>query len=281
MELIRTIREVRSQLSVLRSEVGSLGLVPTMGSLHEGHLSLINRSVSENSHTAVSIFVNPTQFHDDEDFASYPRDLDEDLEILKEYSVDLVFAPPVEEMYPKPDTRIFDFGGLDRFMEGKHRPGHFNGVAQIVSKLFSIIEPDKAYFGEKDFQQIVIIRKITAAMDLPVRIVGCPIVREPDGLAMSSRNKLLSAGERKSASRIQEALGMARDNAGKTSVQALRKKTIEYLQWDPVLKVEYFEIVDEQSLKPVQNLTEKGRIRGCIAVKVGKIRLIDNMDFSL
>jgi pantoate--beta-alanine ligase len=266
---------------VLKSENGSLGLVPTMGSLHEGHLSLIKRSISENRHTAVSIFVNPTQFNDEEDFASYPRDLDADLEILEEYPVDPVFAPHVKEIYPQPDTRIFNFGGLDRFMEGKHRPGHFNGVAQVVSKLFSIIEPDKAYFGEKDFQQMMIIRKITTAMDFPVRIVGCPIVREPDGLAMSSRNKLLSAGERKSASRIPEALGMARDNAGKTSVRALRKKTIEHLQRDPVLKVEYFEIVDEQSLKPVQNWTEKGRIRGCIAVKVGKIRLIDNMDFSL
>ena len=182
MELTRTIQEVSPVVERLTGNAGSLGLVPTMGSLHEGHISLINRSFEENPHTVVSIFVNPTQFNDKKDFESYPRNLDEDLGILEELGVDLVFAPGERDIYPEPDTRVFDFGGLDRVMEGKFRPGHFNGVAQVVSKLFGILHPEVAYFGEKDFQQLAIIRRMVARLKIPVRITGCPIVREPDGL---------------------------------------------------------------------------------------------------
>ncbi len=252
-----------------------------MGALHEGHLSLVDRSLKENDITAVSIFVNPTQFNDKTDFQTYPRNLRDDLDLLEKYEVDLVFAPSAGEMYPEPDTRDFDFGGLDLRMEGKHRPGHFRGVAQIVSKLFTIIGPDVAYFGEKDFQQLAIIRKMTRDLKLPVRIQACPIVREKDGLAMSSRNRLLSPDERKAAARIPAALMQARGKAGRMPVEELIRRTIEYLSRDPLLKVDYFELVDEKRLQPVSGWDEPAPIRACIAVKVGQVRLIDNMDFSL
>jgi len=251
-----------------------------MGSLHDGHISLVSRSIAENNFTAVSIFVNPTQFNEGQDFESYPRNLEDDLEILRQYPVDLVFVPPAKEIYPEPDIRVFDFGGLDRTMEGQHRPGHFNGVAQVVSRLFDIVEPEKAYFGEKDFQQMAIIRKIVEKLRLPVSIIGCPIVREADGLAMSSRNKLLSAEERKSAARIPKGLSIAKSKSGKLPVRQLIDQIIRLLQQDPNLKVEYFEIVDGLNLKPISSWTHNQNIRGCIAVKTGKVRLIDNMDFS-
>ena len=251
-----------------------------MGSLHDGHISLVKRSIEENNSTVVSIFVNPTQFNENQDFNSYPRNMKEDLEILERFPVDLVFAPTSREIYPEPDTSRFDFGRLDSIMEGKHRPGHFNGVAQVVSKLFGIIEPDYAYFGEKDFQQLAIIRKLVDEMNLPVRIIGCPIIREADGLAMSSRNKLLSPDERKSAARISQALFRAKEEAGHIPVEVLIEQTIQYVHQDPRLKVEYFEIVDERNLDPVRNWTENHRKIGCIAVQIGSVRLIDNMDFS-
>ncbi len=250
-----------------------------MGALHDGHISLVKRSLEENEITVVSIFVNPTQFNEEQDFKSYPRNLEKDLEILGRYPVDLVFAPSSGEIYPEPNTRKFDFGGLDSIMEGKHRPGHFNGVAQVVSRLLGIIEPDNAYFGEKDFQQLVIIRKLAEKMDLPVRITGCPIIRESDGLAISSRNKFLSPEERKSAVRISRSLFNAQKKAGKLPVEELKEQTIQYVNKDPRLKVEYFEIVDVRHLKPVRNWTGKSCKIGCIAVKIGNIRLIDNMNF--
>lgn len=279
MKLARAISETRSHIKTLKGKTGSLGFVPTMGALHDGHISLVKRSLEENEITVVSIFVNPTQFNEEQDFKSYPRNLEKDLEILGRYPVDLVFAPSSGEIYPEPYTRKFDFGGLDSIMEGKHRPGHFNGVAQVVIRLLGIIEPDNTYFGEKDFQQLAIIRKLAEEMDLPVRITGCPIIRESDGLAMSSRNKLLSPEERKSAARISRSLFKAREKAGKLPVEELKEQTIQYVDQDPSLKVEYFEIVDVRNLKPVQNWTEKSRKIGCIAVKIGSIRLIDNMNF--
>jgi len=281
LELTRTISEVRSRIATIKGKAGSLGFVPTMGSLHEGHISLIKKSRDENKITTVSIFVNPTQFNERLDFESYPRNLAEDLEILENHRVDLVFAPPVEEIYAEPDNRVFDFGGLDSIMEGKHRPGHFNGVAQVVSRLFSIIEPDVAYFGEKDFQQIAIVRKMVRELKFPVRITGCPIIRDGDGLAMSSRNKLLSPAERISAARIPEALARAKEKAGKVPLDELIKGTLDYLNGDPNLEVEYFEIVNGRNLKPIQSWKDNGPFRGCIAVKAGRVRLIDNMDFSL
>ncbi len=258
-----------------------MGFVPTMGSLHKGHISLIKRSIEENSHTVVSIFVNPTQFNDKKDFKSYPRNLAEDLEFLEPWPVDLIFAPGEQEIYPEPDKRVFDFGELDRIMEGKYRSGHFNGVAQVVSRLFSIIEPDVAYFGEKDFQQLAIIRRMVSRLKLEVRITGCPIIREPDGLATSSRNRLLSSGQRSSAVRIHQALTRAKEKAGIVPLKALIKETIEFIEVDPNLRVEYFEIVDDKNLEPVRGWSDPGGKRGCLAVYDGKVRLIDNMDFSL
>lgn len=281
MILSRTIPETRSRVNELKKKKGQLGLVPTMGSLHEGHISLVRKSTAENAATAVSIFVNPTQFNEKQDFESYPRNLEGDLARLGDLKVDLVFAPDAAEFYPEADERVFDFGGLDSSMEGKYRPGHFNGVAQAVTRLFDIIEPDSAYFGEKDFQQLAIIRKLVRDLKIPVRIVGCPIVREADGLAMSSRNKLLSADQRKSALRISEALRLARAQSGEVPVETLKKQTLGFLHQDPLLKAEYFEIVHAQDLKPVRNWSDEGRKIGCLAVKVGNVRLIDNMDFSL
>ncbi len=281
MELTRTIHELRPILRGWKRKAGSLGFVPTMGSLHQGHISLIDRSVAENRFTAVSIFVNPTQFNNKRDFESYPRDLGGDLEILDPLGIDLVFVPSAEEIYPEPDARVFDLGGLDLIMEGKYRPGHFNGVVQVVSRLFDIFEPDVAYFGEKDFQQLAIIRKMVAQLPLSVRISGCPIIREPDGLAMSSRNRLLSPGERKSAARISQGLALAKEKAGRMPVKSLIEETVDFLQQDPALVVEYFEIVHSGNLQPIDNWNSKGNIRACTAVKVGRVRLIDNVDFSL
>jgi pantoate--beta-alanine ligase len=280
LKLARTIPEARALVREIKTGHASFGFVPTMGALHNGHISLVKRSLEENHATAVSIFVNPTQFNEKKDFQSYPRNLELDLKILERYPVNLVFAPGAGEIYPEPDTRIFDFGGLDSIMEGSHRPGHFNGVAQIVSRLFEIIEPGVAYFGEKDFQQLAIIRKMTKDLGLPVRITGCPIIREEDGLAMSSRNRLLSPAERTAAARIPEALLGAKEKAGKVSVRELVELTIRFVQDVAGLEVEYFEIVEEASLKPVSNWNKTQGLRGCIAVRTGNIRLIDNMDFS-
>ena len=188
MKVIQTVEELRYELGIWRAEAKMIGFVPTMGALHEGHASLVRRAVIENDVVVVSVFVNPTQFNDQNDLIKYPRTLEADCMLLEKEGVHVVFAPSVEEMYPEPDTRKFDYAPLDTVMEGKFRPGHFNGVCQVVSKLFMMVEPHKAYFGEKDFQQLAIIREMTKRLDLPVCIVGCPIVRESDGLALSSRN---------------------------------------------------------------------------------------------
>jgi pantoate--beta-alanine ligase len=281
LELARTIPEVSPLIERWKRGTGSRGFVPTMGSLHEGHISLIRKSLEENDFSVVSIFVNPTQFNDKKDFESYPRNLADDLEFLKSWPVDVVFAPGEREIYPEPDERVFEFGGLDLTMEGKYRPGHFNGVAQVVSRFFSILEPDVAYFGEKDFQQLAIIRRMVSQLELPVRITGCPIIREPDGLAMSSRNRLLSPGQRISAARIHQALARAKEKAGTVPVKALIRETIDFIQDDPNLRVEYFEIVNDASLEAVSGWSDPGGKRGCLAVYAGRVRLIDNMDFSL
>ncbi len=281
LRITASILDVRGLIMSHQEEGCSVGFVPTMGSLHDGHISLVEKSSQENHITVVSIFVNPTQFNEKRDFEVYPRNIDDDLKILGDYPVDLVFTPDAREIYPKPDKRIFDFGGLDRIMEGKHRPGHFNGVAQVVSRFFEIITPDRAYFGEKDFQQMAIIQKMTMDLQLPVKIIACPIIRDEDGLAKSSRNKLLSAEERKSASRIPESMNRAKEQIGQLSVQQLIEQTIVYLHEDPQLETEYFEIVDAKSLKPIADWSARGQIRACIAVRIGNVRLIDNMDFSL
>jgi pantoate--beta-alanine ligase len=277
---VKTVQEAKRQLKSLWQDEGSLGFVPTMGALHEGHLSLIRRSIKENQFTAVSIFVNPTQFNEKQDFHHYPRNLDTDLEIMASFPIDLVFAPGASEIYPERDTRVFDFGGLDTTMEGLHRPGHFNGVAQVVSKLFYIIQPDRAYFGEKDFQQLVIIRTLVSQLHIPVEIIGCPIIRESDGLAMSSRNKLLTPEQRTAATDISKALFLARDLAGTMPVDRLQEKIILLLNKDPLVVVEYFKIVNGENLHPVSDWSEKCTKIGCVAVQIGKVRLIDNINIS-
>jgi pantoate--beta-alanine ligase len=274
------INETRKFLSIFRKQGKTIGLIPTMGALHEGHLSLIDACFRSNDISVISIFVNPTQFNDRTDFENYPRNIDKDLELIRLKGCDLAFVPSEHEMYPEKDNRQFDFGTLDKHMEGKFRPGHFNGVAQIVSRLFSIIEPDKAYFGEKDFQQCVIIKNLVLQLDMPVEIVSCPIIREPDGLAMSSRNRLLTASQRKSASKISKVLLQAKDIARKTTVTELKKFVTTQIDKDPNLKTEYFELVPESDLIPLKKWPEITPVIACIAVKAGHVRLIDNMKFS-
>ena len=258
---------------------GKIGFVPTMGALHKGHISLILKAIQENSHALVSIFVNPTQFNDSKDLTNYPRKNSEDLNILENLlrREDIVFIPDEAEMYPEPDMRSFDFGYLEKVMEGAHRPGHFNGVAQIVSKLFDLIKPDFAYFGEKDLQQLIIIKKLIEITGSNTTIIGCPVIRENDGLAMSSRNQLLGEDDRKEATKIAQALFDALKLKNRLNPTKLRKNTIKRINSSPELKVEYFEIVDGFDLKPVLSWDCSPLIFGCIAVKVGSIRLLDNI----
>lgn len=274
--LVITKKELHKELNDLRKRGGTVGLVPTMGALHQGHLSLIEKAVSENKTVIVTIFVNPTQFNDKNDLKHYPRNLKADLELLKKSGCNLVFAPETNEIYPEPDTRTFDFGLLDKVMEGKHRKGHFNGVAQIVSTLFELIGPDKAYFGLKDYQQLVIIKKLVKMLNLEVEIVPCPIIREPGGLAMSSRNELLSPKERKNASVIYKTLSEANNQIGKKSVKELINWVINKINSNPFLTVDYFEIVNDDNLQPVNSWSEDCKKIACIAAFCGKVRLIDN-----
>jgi pantoate--beta-alanine ligase len=251
-----------------------------MGALHSGHLALIKRCVAENDVCVVSIFVNPTQFNDQNDLLNYPRSLQADCELLKKSGCRLVFAPEAEEIYPEPDTRQFDFGQLDQVMEGRFRPGHFNGVAQVVSKLFDIVQPDRAYFGEKDFQQLAIIREMVKQLNDTVEIIPCPIVREPDGLAMSSRNARLSAAERAEAPVIYRTLSGSVALKRSLSVEALKQWVADRIDASPLLRVEYFEIVDGLTLQPIEEWADSGCPVGCIAVFCGAIRLIDNMKYE-
>ncbi|MFC2103764.1 pantoate--beta-alanine ligase [Bacteroidota bacterium] len=279
MNLIKSTKELTKELKSLRIKENSIGFVPTMGALHEGHLSLIEASNQNNDITVVSIFVNPTQFNDKNDYAKYPRILEKDIEKLKKVKCDILFIPNENEMYPNEDKREFVFGNLDKVMEGKHRPGHFRGVALIVSKLFEIVKPDKAYFGEKDFQQVAIIKHITKSLNFNITIVSCPIIREEDGLAMSSRNVLLTKEQRNNVSLISKTLFEAREKAKYKSISETKDWVIRNINKNPFLDVEYFEIVDETNLEPIKDWIQKVEKVGCIAVHVGAIRLIDNIRF--
>ncbi len=280
MELIQTIRELRAKLDALRGEGKTIGLVPTMGALHAGHASLVKRAVAENDVVVVSDFVNPTQFNDKDDLAKYPRTLDADCRLLESCGAAFVFAPSVEEIYPEPDTRTFSYAPLDTVMEGKYRLGHFNGVCQIVSKLFLIVEPTRAYFGEKDFQQLAIIREMVRRYPFDLQIVGCPIVREADGLALSSRNARLSGEQRKQALQISKALFASVDYA-KSHTLAETKAFVEKTIADAEgLRLEYFEIVDGNTLQTVGEWEESKYIVGCITVFCGEVRLIDNIKYK-
>lgn len=278
MKLIKKIEEFRSLLDN-QYESADVGFVPTMGALHRGHLSLVEAAARENRVVVVSVFVNPTQFNNPDDLKRYPRNLDSDLQLLQPAGCDIVFAPEAEEIYPEPDTRKFDFGSLERVMEGKYRPGHFNGVAQVVSKLFEIVKPGKAYFGLKDFQQLAIISKMVKMLEMPVEIVPCPIVREESGLAMSSRNELLSAEERKNAAVIYDTLRRGIELSGGKTVAETEKWVIDTINKNPFLNVEYFEIVDFETLQPVMSWNHDGRKIGCIAAYCGDVRLIDNIEW--
>lgn len=281
MKLINTVKDLQAQIALLRTEGKSIGFVPTMGALHQGHLSLVKQCIADNGVCVVSIFVNPTQFNDKEDLKKYPRDVEKDIRLLSTISDDIiVFNPSEKEIYPQPDTRQFDFGQIDKVMEGKFRPGHFNGVAQVVSRLFDIVKPDKAYFGEKDFQQLAIIRDMVRQLDLPVQIIPMPIVREPGGLALSSRNERLTAGQREVAANISKVLFRSKEESKSTSVQDTIKKVISDIDSYDELRVEYFEIVDGNTLQLVCGWNDSGYIVGCIAVFCGNVRLIDNIVYK-
>ena len=280
MKVISTIGQLRECLAQHRSEGHSIGLVPTMGALHEGHASLVRRSVKENDVTVVSVFLNPTQFNDPKDLERYPRTLEADCRLLEECGADIAFAPSVKEIYPEPDTRQFSYPPTDAVMEGAMRPGHFNGVCQIVSKLFSYVEPDRAYFGEKDYQQIAVIRRMVDDLGFKLQIVPCPVVRQSDGLAMSSRNTLLSPEERKTAANIYRILNESR-SLGLT-VKQTHDYVVNEINSIPALEVQYFSIVDGDTLADVTSWDDVPSIVGCITVFCGTkpIRLIDHIRYK-
>lgn len=280
MKVIHTVRELQAALLRHRSEGKTIGFVPTMGALHAGHASLVKYSADENDVTVVSIFVNPTQFNDKDDLKKYPRTLDADCRLLSPIGTAYVFVPSVEEMYPAPDTRKFSYPPLDTVMEGAHRPGHFNGVCQIVSKLFDAVRPGKAYFGEKDFQQLAIIREMVRRMNYAVEIIGCPIVREEDGLAMSSRNTRLSVEEHENALKISQTLFKSRTFIGSHTVCETRKFVEDAIAAAPGLRLEYFSIVDGNTLQTVERWDASDDIVGCITVFCGDVRLIDNIKYK-
>lgn len=292
MIIFNRILKLQNHLDIVQKQRKSVGFVPTMGALHEGHLALVKTSKSANDITVCSIFVNPTQFNDLSDLEKYPRTLENDSRLLKTVDCDIIFAPEVSEMYSKADLELklnkiedrtwkegktVDFGLLDKVMEGAHRPGHFNGVVQVVSKLFRIVRPDRAYFGQKDFQQLAIIRSMTKQLQLPVEIIGCPIIREKDGLAMSSRNVRLTAKERSVAPLIAKTLFKVKElkEAGHT-VAELKAFAEKQIKSEPLMQLEYFEISDAETLQPLTAFTTAGAV-ACIALKLGDVRLIDNV----
>lgn len=279
MKIVKTKTELVGLTDIYKNEGKRIGFVPTMGALHQGHISLVRESLNQSDITVVSIFVNPTQFNDPEDLKRYPRVPENDLALLEEAGCDIVFMPSVEEIYPDDCTRTFDFGHLGTVMEGAKRPGHFNGVGQVVSILFEMVRPDKAFFGMKDFQQIAIIKDMVRQMKFPVEIVPCPIVREISGLAMSSRNTLLEENHKKNAPHIYATLKKAHALRSKMNVTELKSWVHSEIDNNPYLKTEYVEIVDGDSLKISENWEEEGTKVMCVAVYAGKIRLIDNIVF--
>ena len=283
MQLITTKKALFEVVSNAKSAGKTIGFVPTMGALHNGHLTLVKRCVSENDLCFVSVFVNPTQFNDKNDLANYPRTLEADAELLASVGCQFVFAPNADEMYDAEEMQKpfeFDFGGLDQVMEGRFRRGHFNGVVQVVSKLFQLVQPTRAYFGEKDFQQLAIIRRMVTIMNFPVEIVGCPIVREESGLALSSRNALLTPEQRQLAVHISQVLNESCLFALETPVHELHDAVVAAVNAREGLEVEYFEIVDGKTLQPIEKWEETNDIVGCITVYCGKIRLIDNIRYK-
>lgn len=280
MKTITKKQDLISEIDSLKATGKSIGFVPTMGALHAGHMSLVNRAVNENDCCVVSVFVNPTQFNNPTDLEKYPRNLQHDEEMLRAAGCSIVFSPSPEEMYNAEEmnsTFEFDFGGLDQVMEGKYRPGHFNGVVQVVSKLFSLVRPDRAYFGEKDFQQLAIIHRMVKLMNFPVKIVDCPIVREESGLALSSRNERLNTQQRENAVKISEVLFESRNFVPEKSVNELIRWVIDSINKVEGLEVEYFEIVDAATLQAIDKWNDN--CVGCITIYCGDVRLIDNIRY--
>ena len=282
LKVFNRIVDLQNQLFEDSKQGKEIGLVPTMGALHEGHASLVRRSVKENGITVVSVFVNPTQFNDKNDLKNYPRTLEADCKLLEACGADYVLAPSVEEMYPTPDTRQFEYPPVSTVMEGAHRPGHFNGVCQVVSRLFYIVKPLRAYFGEKDWQQIAVVKAMVRHLGLPVQIVECDIVRDDDGLARSSRNTLLSKDERAIAPAIYKALKASLTYAKKHTVKETHDKVVADINAVDGLDVEYFSIVDGNTLQDIENWEDTPYVVGCITVYCGKtpIRLIDHIKYK-
>ena len=280
MTIIETVHSLRDVLQGKRDTGITVGFVPTMGALHEGHATLVKQCVRENDVTVVSVFVNPTQFNNPDDLRLYPRTPEEDWQLLESIGTDIVFAPTVGEMYPEPDSRQFDFGEMGKVMEGAFRPGHFNGVAQVVSKLFEIVQPHVAYFGEKDFQQLAIVKKMVQQLKLPVKVMGVPTVRESRGLALSSRNQRLSEEEKKNASSIYRILSESVFLMSQKSPNEVSSWVKEAINNVPGLRVEYFVIADAYSLQPILSWKEADEVIGCTAVYCGDVRLIDNIRYK-
>jgi len=280
MKIIQLKKDLQPEIDLFKSSGKSIGFIPTMGALHAGHIALVTKSVAENDITIVSIFVNPTQFNNTVDLEKYPRNLDKDAEMLQQAGCNLIFAPLVSEIYDNEELNnrfSFDFAGLDTVMEGKFRPGHFNGVVQIVSKLFTLVQPDRAYFGEKDFQQLAIIHRMVDILSFKIEIIDCPIVREASGLAMSSRNERLTVDQRKKAVEISKVLLESRNFAAQLSPNELTKWVIDKINAVTGLEVEYYEIVDSTTLQTLNSWSEPAV--GCIAVFCGEVRLIDNIRY--
>ena len=282
MKIFEKVVDLQNELFEVRRQGKTVGLVPTMGALHDGHASLVRQSVQQNDVTVVSVFLNPTQFNDKGDLDRYPRTLDADCKLLEACGADYVFAPSVSEMYPTPDMRHFEFPPQSTVMEGAKRPGHFNGVCQVVSRLFYITRPHRAYFGEKDWQQIAVVKRLVGFINMNIEIVECPIVRDEDGLAKSSRNSLLSTDERAIAPNIYKVLKSSTNETGKMSVQQLHDKVVADINAIEGLEVEYFDIVDGNTLLPVQSWDDTPYVVGCITVYCGKtpIRLIDHIKYK-
>ncbi len=282
MEVIRTVAGLRGRIDALKADGKTIGLVPTMGALHEGHLSLVNRARGENDVVVVSVFVNPTQFNNPDDLRTYPRTEEADCGLLEKAGVDFAFIPSVEEVYPEPDTRQFELGPVAQVMEGAMRPGHFNGVAQVVSKLFAMTTPTRAYFGEKDFQQIAVIRKMVDLEGFNLEIVPCPICRADDGLALSSRNVRLTPEQRAVAPGIHRVLAASVDFAKDHTLAETRQWVIDEINKLPFMEVEYYEIADPLTMRPLSSWDEEHEIPavGCVTVYCGDVRLIDNIKYN-
>ncbi len=280
MKTVRTAKELREAVGAVKADGRSVGFVPTMGALHAGHVSLIERARADNDVVVVSVFVNPTQFNNPDDLRTYPRTEEADNEKLQAAGVDIAFFPSVEEIYPEPDTRVFELGPVAEVMEGAMRPGHFNGVAQVVSRLFRMVQPDRAYFGEKDFQQISVIRRMVEIEGFDIEIVACPIKREADGLALSSRNVRLTPGQRAVAPAIHRILAESVDGASGRSVDEVKHAVTDAINAVDGMEVEYYEIVTPADMQPIAEWSEaEGGAVGCVTVYMGDVRLIDNIKY--